>query len=173
MRLIKSTSFSLLLTAYLIGFYHQAWSNNTEQSANEPIQIEADSLDAQDAKGMTRYEGNVQVTQGYTQLSGDQVDIHHPNRQLQTLTSVGQPARFQHLDPVEQTRIKGHASTIIYYVQQRKVHLIGNAYLEQENAHTIQGPTLIYDMENQTLNAGSNEQQTGRVKMTLTPQSAD
>jgi lipopolysaccharide export system protein LptA len=173
MSLIKSTPFSLILTACLLGFYHQAWSTNPENPANEPIQIEADSLDAQDARGITRYLGNVLVTQGHTQLSGDQVDINHPNRQLQTLTSVGQPARFQHLDPVEQTLIKGHANTIIYYAQQRKIHLIGDAYLEQENTHKIQGPTLIYDMENQTLNAGSTEQQTGRIKMTLTPQSAD
>lgn len=173
MSFTKSPTLRLVLGTILVSLSYQAWSETLENPMNQPIQIEADSLDAQDAKGITLYKGNVHVTQGDTQLSGDQVEIFHPDRQLHTLTTVGQPAHFRHVEPSQHAHIKGHASTIIYYAQQRKVHFIGEAYLEQEQAHIIQGPVLIYDMENQTLSAGSTEQQTGRVKMTLTPQSAE
>ncbi|WP_052501404.1 lipopolysaccharide transport periplasmic protein LptA [Thiomicrospira microaerophila] len=138
-----------------------------------PIQVEADQLDSQDATGITRYTGNVIISQGETQLRGDQVEIQHPNRQLHTMTITGSPALFKFHNPSQQTHITGHAQTIIYHTQQGQVQLIGEAYLEQENTHTIQGPKLVYDINNQTLNAGSTDQQTGRVIMTLTPQSDD
>jgi len=171
MTLNKTSRRVLVISSFILaGLSNQAWSENPE---NLPIQIEANQLESQDVSGITLYIGDVIVTQGETRLTGDQVEIHHPNRQLNSMTATGAPAHFKHFNELENTTIIGHAQTIIYFAQQRKVHLIGHAYLEQQNTHIIQGPKLIYDMENQTLNAGSTDQQTGRVTMTLTPQSDD
>ncbi|UQB42921.1 lipopolysaccharide transport periplasmic protein LptA [Thiomicrospira microaerophila] len=135
-----------------------------------PIQIEADKLDIQDTKGITHYSGNVIVSQGETKILGEQVKISHPNRTLLNLTATGAPAKFHHFDAEQQLQIHGQANTIIYFAQEREIHLIGNAYLTQQDSHTIQGPSLIYDMNELTLQAGSNEAYTGRVIMTFEPQ---
>lgn len=155
---------SLFIVAFL-GLPNQAWSEQ-----NQPIQIEADQLDSQDAKGVTRYTGHVVITQGETIITGDQVELIHPERQLNTLTASGDPATFTHYDPLQQTKINGHAQTIIYYAKERKIHLIGHAFLAQHDTHKIQGPRLVYDLNSQTLQAGSTDQQTGRVRMTIEPQ---
>jgi lipopolysaccharide export system protein LptA len=171
MKLINNNKFILIAcSCFFISLSHSVWAQNPD---NLPIQIEADQLDSQDALGITSYQGNVIISQGSTVLKGDKVDILHPNRQLDTMTITGSPALFQLNDINKQTHITGRAQTIIYHTQQGEVQLIGDAYLEQQNTHTIQGPKLVYDMNNQTLNAGSSDQQTGRVIMTLTPQRAD
>lgn len=134
-----------------------------------PIEIEADSLDSQDLTGLSRYLGNVIVTQGTLTLSGDQLDLHHPQRQLEKMVVTGQPAQFRRYMSEQEAWLNGHADTIIYYDQQQKVELIGQAFMQQEGRHKITGPRLFYDLEAQTLTAGSSEQQEGRVSVTLIP----
>lgn len=155
--------------AALMSFQYQAWSNQPADESKLPIQIEANQLEAQDQSGITIYSGDVVANQGSMTLKGDRIEIQHPERQLQIITANGQPATFRRFEPQEQAWINGRADTIIYYAQERKVHLIGKAYLEQEGAHDIQGPKLIYDLDALTLNAGSTEQETGRIIMTITP----
>ena len=43
----------------------------------EPIEIEADSAEADDLKGITIYRGDVIITQGTLRITGSQVTIHY------------------------------------------------------------------------------------------------
>lgn len=160
---------NLLIMALLI-FSHQAWSNEATQDETKlPINIEADRLDAQDQAGISIYHGNVIATQGSLTLKGEQLKIEHPQRQVQRVTVIGKPATFRRFNVEEQTWISGQADSLIYYANQKQVELIGNAQLEQEGTHSIQGPKLQYDLEQQTIQAGGTTEQPGRVSVTITP----
>lgn len=157
---------------FVIGLSFSSWAQT--QATNEtslPIDIEANALDAQDQQGLTIYSGQVIATQGSLTLTGERLEIQHPDRQVQKITTTGSPATFKRFLAEENAWIKGQADTIIYLTQTRQVELIGQAYLEQEGTHKIEGPKLVYDMNAQTLNAGRTENEPGRIKMTITPKS--
>lgn len=155
---------------FWIALSFSAWSQTTvDDETKLPIDIEANTLNAQDQHGLTVYSGQVIATQGSLTLTGDQLEIQHPNRQVQKITTTGQPATFKRFLSEQNAWIKGKADTIIYLTEVRKIELIGQAYLEQEGTHKIEGPKLIYDMRAQTLNAGQTESESGRIKMTITP----
>jgi lipopolysaccharide export system protein LptA len=164
---LKSIIFALLVTLLP---NHQAWSQSEQQDETQlPIEVEADRLHAEDQAGLTVYQGHVIAKQGSLTLKGDKIEIRHPNRQLERMTTTGQPAYFERYLSEQQAWVKGHADTLIYYTQPRRVELIGSAYLEQENQHKIQGDKLVYDLDQQTLNAIS-DQSDSRIKMIITPQ---
>ncbi|HEY9018035.1 lipopolysaccharide transport periplasmic protein LptA [Thiomicrospira sp.] len=155
---------------FLIGLSFSAWSQTTvDDETKLPIDIEANSLDAQDQQGLTVYSGQVIATQGSLTLTGDQLEIQHPDRQVQKITTTGKPATFKRFLSEQNAWINGKADTIIYLTETRQIELIGQAYLEQEGTHKIEGPKLIYDMQAQTLNAGQTDNESGRIKMTITP----
>lgn len=160
----------IMFVSLLFTTANQAWSQfASTDDAQQPIEIEADRLSSQEQQGLTVYQGNVIIKQGTLTLKGDQVEVFHPQNKLDKIISTGEPAYFERYLHEQQSWIKGHANTLIYYAEPRKVELIGSAFIEQENTHQIQGDKLTYDLEKQTLNATS-EHQDNRIKMTLTPQ---
>ncbi|MBE0493584.1 MAG: lipopolysaccharide transport periplasmic protein LptA [Thiomicrospira sp.] len=159
-----------IVISFLVGLSLNSWAQT--QPIDEtalPIDIEANQLDAQDQQGLTVYRGDVIATQGTLTLQGDQLEIHHPERQIQKITTTGMPATFKRFLTEENAWVSGQARTIIYLTETRTVELIGQAYLEQEGRHKIEGPKLVYDMNAQTLNAGQTDDESGRIKMTITP----
>ena len=135
----------------------------------QPVHISANSLDAQEKKGISIYKGNVIVTQGSLTLKGDVITVKHPNNQLQTVKSTGQPASFKRFSQADQAWLKGQANTIEYDALHKTVLLVGNAQVEQPGEHLIKGPRLFYDMTNQTLQAQGTEKEKGRVSVTFNP----
>lgn len=161
-----------IVISFLMGLSFTSFAQTQAQDeTNLPIDIEANELDAQDQIGLTIYSGEVIATQGSLTLTGDRLEIQHPDRQVQKITTTGAPATFKRFLTEENAWINGQADTIIYLTQTRQVELIGQAYLEQEGTHKIEGPKLVYDMNAQTLNAGQTEKESGRIKMTITPKS--
>ncbi|MDY0135873.1 MAG: lipopolysaccharide transport periplasmic protein LptA [Thiomicrospira sp.] len=159
----------LWLSLSLLALSPAAWTQNNNE-AGLPITIEADSLVAQEQQGISLYQGDVVATQGRFSLQGEQLEITHPNQQLERLHMSGKPAQFKRYLEQQQAWVSGHADTIIYHAQSKQIELIGNAYIEQEGTHTISGPTLYYDLNKETLQANGSVEQPGRVSVTITPQ---
>ncbi len=164
-KIILLTCLSSFLLASSPGVLAQAPTPDEEQ----PVHISANSLDAQEKKGISIYKGNVIVTQGSLTLKGDEIMVKHPNNQLQTVKSTGQPASFKRFSQTDQSWLKGKANLIEYDALNKTVLLVGNAQVEQPGQHLIKGPKLFYDMANQTLKAQSTEQEKGRISVTFNP----
>lgn len=143
-----------------------------QDESNLPIEIEADRLIAEEKTGISRYIKNALAIQGTLKIEGDQLEIHHPNREFNKLIATGNPAKFRRFIPEQNSWASGSAKTIIYYTNPRKIELITDGYAEQEGEHKITGDHIIYNLENQSLKAQST-QPNSRVKITLTPESKD
>lgn len=159
----------LLISITLLSFTNQAWSQADDET-KLPINIEADTLHAQEQQGFSIYEGDVVATQGSLTLEGQRLEINHPNQQLQRLVITGKPAKFKRYLPEQKAWVTGHADTIIYHAQAKLMDFIGEAHIEQERTHTISGPSLQYDLDKETLQASGTSAQPGRVSVTITPQ---
>ena len=138
----------------------------------QPINIQADSLNASERDGKSVYKGNVVVTQGSLTLKGEQIEVIHPKGSLSKAITTGNPATFKRYNTDEKSWVNGKASTIEYNTQSKTVLLIGNAEVEQPGKHLITGPKLFYDMQKQTLSAESTPQEKKRVSVTFTPDSS-
>ena len=135
----------------------------------QPVNITASSLEASEKTGKSTYKGNVIITQGSLTLKGEIVDITHPNNQLTTVITNGNPATFKRYSQIDQAWLKGKAQKIEYNALDKTVLLIGDAMVEQPGQHVITGPSLFYNIDKQTLQAQSTKTENKRISVTLNP----
>lgn len=145
-------------------------SKATNPDDQLPIEITADSLDVKGQTGISIYLGNVIISRGTTQLTGDKVTIYHPNKAFQKAEIIGQLATFKRFLPEEQSWVNGHAEKILYDGEKRTVLLTGQAYVNQEGKNDISAPRIFYNLNTERLTAGSSQQEKQRIKMTFTPE---
>lgn len=165
---------TLFLFMLLAGVTQPAVANDqnpttTTPDEEQPVHITADSLDIQELTGISVYSGDVEVNQGSLNLKGDEISIDHPDRVMQSIKTIGNPAYFKRFDPESQSWVTGKADRIDYDAVRKIVILTGDAKVEQPGKHTITGPKLNYDMRNKTLKAQSTPQEKQRISVTLTP----
>lgn len=150
----------------------------------QPIEIEADSAEADDAKGITIYRGDVIITQGTLRITGDQVTIHYEDgNEFTKMITLGTPARFRQLpdgkEDVEQNYQHARASRMEYYKQKDTIVLLGNAVYGQ-GGDSVAADRIDYDSKNsrmkaRTVPAASTAKpdggapSKGRVRITIQP----
>ncbi len=167
---VKSGFYILLSLAFFCSSaYAQEPAIPDEQ---QPINIQANQLNASEKQGKSIYQGDVIVTQGSLTLSGDRIEVFHPQGTLNKAITTGKPAHFKRFNTTEQSWIYGKANQIEYDTQAKTVLLIGDAEVEQPGKHLIKGPKLFYDIEQQTLQAESTPEEKKRISVTFTPTQA-
>jgi lipopolysaccharide export system protein LptA len=151
----------------------------------QPIEIEADSAEADDAKGLTIYTGDVVIIQGTLRITGDQVTIfYNENGDITKMETLGNPARFSQLPDgkadEEANYQRARASRMEYYKDNDAIVLLGNAVYGQ-GGDRVSADRIDYDSKNsrmkaQTMTASSKSEvkqedpkQKGRVRITIQP----
>jgi len=174
MKSLSKHLFQTLLLSFITLWQIPAWSaENDDPDAQKPIEITADQLEFSKKSGKSIYTGHVIVTQGSMKLTGDKVIMLHPQQKIQKVEVYGRPAYFKKYLPTEKKWNQGHAQTIIYWATSKKIRLIGQAFFQQGNSNQISGPELIYDMNQQTLQAHATEQEKSRIHVTIQPETVE
>jgi lipopolysaccharide export system protein LptA len=136
----------------------------------QPIQIEADRLDIDEARHISHYQGNVEMTQGSLNFSADSIIFHFDeNNDLQWLQLEGQPAQFKQLND-DQTAVTGSALRMNYYQTKSLLELRGQARF-QSVQDTIESESITINTNTDALQAGG-EQGKGRVRMLIQPKNS-
>ena len=134
---------------------------------DQPIEVEADSLEIREAENISIYEGNVNLVQGSLQISCDRMVIHFNNaNELQLIEMTGDPARFRQLDD-DQQEMLGQAKQIDYTEAQSVLELRGTARFSHAG-DIIESDLIRVDTESNGIQAGSSESDQ-RVKMLIKP----
>jgi lipopolysaccharide export system protein LptA len=142
---------------------HLAFALNTDK--NQPIQLEADSVDIDEATGVSIYQGNVIVTQGSLKLWADKMWIYRKNGITERIVTKGDPTHFRQLeDSGEET--KGRAKKAEFFVQKDEIHLIDEAVLEQKQ-DIFRSDRIIYLRSQSLVKAGASAQGKQRVHVTI------
>ena len=83
----------LLLFISLFGLFSTegTWALSTDK--DQPIEIEADTADLDNKKGVTIYRGNVVLIQGSVRMTGDIMTVYFKDDELDILIMEGKPAR--------------------------------------------------------------------------------
>ncbi len=76
---------------------------------DQPIHLEADSVEIDEASGISIYQGNVIITQGSLKLWADKMWIHRSNGVTKKIITEGNPTHFRQLMDNSQEEVKGSA----------------------------------------------------------------
>jgi lipopolysaccharide export system protein LptA len=113
------------------------------------------------------FRGNVKITVEQGQLFSDDAQITFVNNVLSKAVANGKPATFEQSVKTGKPA-KGHAQTIDYDAAKHLVRFLKDAYLTNGD-HEITGQALKYDVLAQKVIAEEAEQNSQRVRITITP----
>ena len=138
--------------------------------ADQPIHIEGDDAEIDQNNETIVYTGSVEVVQGSLRVSGEKMVVKVSGNQVERITTIGTPARYQQQLEGDQGLVEAHADSIIYHTAEERIYLNGNAFLAQQG-NTLQGESIRYDIVNGKVDASSGDKP-GRVRMQLDPRTA-
>lgn len=134
---------------------------------DQPIEVEADSLEIRDTENISIYSGNVRLNQGSLALRSERLVIYFNDQNELTLMELtGSPATFRQLNN-EQQEITGQADRLEYREAESTLILLGNARLSHRG-DIIESNTIRINTDNESIQAGSSTSD-DRVKMLIQP----
>jgi lipopolysaccharide export system protein LptA len=135
--------------------------------AQQPIQIEADSLMVRDKEKTSTYTGNVRLNQGSIKIRCEQLTLYFgDNKELILMKMTGAPATFRLLDD-QQQELRGEAEQMEYRISESILILIGNAMFTHAG-DTIESNQIQVDTNSGSVEAGGSESD-GRVRTLIQP----
>jgi len=164
----QTSRFLLLLV--ICAFSILAVAGNDD--AQQPVHIEADRAEIDEALGVMTYTGHVVVVQGGIEIRADTVVVYSKEGDLQRITAQGQPVHYSQ-KRVDEKTVKGVSQRMEYSAGSKQVLLLGKAEFWQ-GGNRFSGNRIQYDpgTERVIANAGSDTRAGGerqRVSVTLQP----
>jgi lipopolysaccharide export system protein LptA len=168
----KHPSSLLVLAAALISLSVHAERGDRDK----PINLEADTVDVNDATKVSIYQGHVRLSQGTLLILGDKLVVKQDAEGLSDATAYGNPASFrQKRDGVDEY-IEGYAQRIEYDAHKDKLELFVNARVKR-GEDEVRGSYISYDGNTEFFQVkGGKEAVTehnpkGRVRAVIQPKS--
>ena len=139
------------------------------------IGIEADEglaskLDFEDS--VWRFTGSVVIDIENGHIECSSADLQFVNHELKTAIIAGSPATFELTRPGNEQPTYAEAGRMKYNLEDGVVEFSENATIT-ENGNRIAANFLVYDIQEQRINADSSGSEDGRVRITYTPAEND
>jgi lipopolysaccharide export system protein LptA len=143
---------------------------------NQPIDIEADHAELDDANGITQYKGKAILTQGTLRIEGDIITFYYDtNKQLTKAVAQGDLATYQQVQKPGEAPVRARALQMEYHAKAQKIYLLGQGHVWQ-NGDEFSGNKIEYDINKNVVNANSapvevagEKQESGRVHIIIQP----
>ena len=155
----------LLFACFLMPRAGLSLSGDTRQ----PIEVQADSVEVDDQKGVSVYRGNVRLTQGSIVLLADVLTAYHPGRQLEKAVAEGNPAHYRELLDQKPQELRAEAPRMEYLADKKQLVLTGGAHVWQ-GGNEFSGAVIEYDVRNDIVRARGGKTGSGRVEVVIQPQ---
>lgn len=125
-----------------------------DSDKKQPIKISANSAERDEKRSITRYQGDVYMSQGSLKITAEEVVISNKGNSVVSITATGQPARFQQQPKKGEDPVIASASTVIYHLQKAQIQLDGGARIVQAG-RSVSGDVIDYYIEKQRFSAKS------------------
>ncbi|MCX7064581.1 MAG: lipopolysaccharide transport periplasmic protein LptA [Proteobacteria bacterium] len=134
--------------------------------AEQPIHIRADSAELDETKNLAIYHGSVRMEQGTLTVTADKMTIELKDQLVVRIIAEGDRAHYQQQLKPDESMVFADAKMIVYYTQEERVDLTGNAFLTQ-NKNEFTGELIKYNVREGKVDAQGDGQ--GKVQMILQP----
>ncbi len=159
---MKSSKLIALLLLFLLPLAASA----LESDKNKPIYIEADSVEIDDGKGVSVYQGSVDVTQGSMHFTADKVVVTRKEGKSDHIRATGNPVTFEQELEGEKEPVRGRARAVEYDTDSEMLHMIGDAVLYQ-GKDSFKSDRISYDRTKSLVRAGASAKGKQRVRISI------
>jgi len=135
---------------------------------DKPVNIESNSMTADEAKKIATFEGKVVLTQGSLVIRAERIVVRQDNEGFQYGTATGNPATFRHKQEGNGGYIDGQAMRIEYDNKADRVEFFDDARLRRDSGDDIRGDFISYDARAERFTVKSAGEP-GRVSATIMP----
>jgi lipopolysaccharide export system protein LptA len=108
----------------------------------------------------------VKMEQGTMTVTGDTMTVVLQDQLVVRIIAEGNRAHYQQQVKPDESMVFADAKKIVYFTQEERVELTGNAYLTQDK-NEFTGELIKYDVNEGKVDASANGQ--GKVQMVLQP----
>lgn len=160
---------ALLLCLTLLGA-SSAWAERADR--DQPMYLDANTVNIDDAKQISIFEGNVRLIQGTLMITGDKIVVTETAAGDKHGTVTGKPAQFRQKREGVDEIIEGNGQRIEYDTQNEFLELFGEASMKRSNDE-VHGDHITYDSKTEIFHVDSsrtpNSGQRGRVRAVIQP----
>ena len=135
---------------------------------DEPIHINARSIEADQKTGVTVYRGSVLVEQGRLSIEADRVEIRALHRRTDIIHATGKPVKLRQGPDATSEEIRAEANRVDYRVSDGKLDMAGDVTL-RHGEDLFTGGVLHYDLNSNSLSASGDDATDGRVHAVIQP----
>ena len=132
---------------------------------DQPIELAADSVEVDEGKGISVYQGDVELRQGSMRLQADTVTVRQQSRKPNRIIATGK-VRFE--QDSGKGLVKARAEQAEYEVNSELLELTGRASLTQAG-DTMRSDRITYDRVRHKVKAGAAASGKQRVRITIQP----
>lgn len=141
---------------------------------DKPLNIESDSMTADEAKKTATFEGKVVMTQGSLVIRAERIIVRQDSEGFQYGIATGNPATFRHKQEGNSGYIDGQAMRIEYDSRADRVEFFNDARLHRDSGDDIRGDFISYDARSERFTVksaadASGASREGRVRATIMP----
>ena len=139
------------------------------EDANQPIEIEAQSVVVDETTGFNEFSGDAEVRQGSLLLLAELIQVQTDNEEVVSMIAKGsleKPAKYIQSQENQARFVEATATLITYDVDEGMIFLVGNAHLIQ-GFDSFSGDRLSYDINNDKVIVKGSEDGTERVKFKI------
>ncbi|MBT5701377.1 MAG: lipopolysaccharide transport periplasmic protein LptA [Gammaproteobacteria bacterium] len=143
-----------------------------ETDRDQPIRIQADAAVVDETDGSSVYRGNVVITQGTLKVTADEVEVFTADSEVIQIIALTDNdseglAHYQQQSNENMDMVVADARKITYLVQEERLHLAGDARLQQAQ-DVFTGQLLYYDLGRGIVNLKSSGG-SDKVNVTINP----
>ena len=141
-----------------------------KEDRDQPLQINAASVEVNEKSGVAVYRGNVVLVQGSLRIEADRLDVRSGARRANTITDTGRPVRIRGMLENSADEFRAQAERLVYTTAVRELEMTGKVWLRQEG-NEFHAQQLHYEIDNRRLTANGAGAGTGdgRVHAVIQP----
>ena len=153
----------------IVLMFFSTFSLALSTDAEQPIEIEADSVVVDELLGFNEFTGNAEVRQGSLLMTAQLIQVQTNTDGVETMLARGTkktPAKYSQNQENQARFIEATATLITYDVNKGMIFLEGDAHLIQ-GFDSFSGEKLNYDINNDKVIVKGSEDGTKRVKFKI------
>ena len=140
-----------------------------ESDKDQPIYIEADNVEIDDGKGVSIFQGNVDVAQGSIRFTADKVVVTRTEGKSDHIRATGNPVTFEQKQEGEKEPVRGRSRTVEYDTDSEIIHMTGDSVLFQ-GKDSFKSDRITYDRTKSLVRAGASAKGKQRVRISIESQ---
>ncbi|MFN2308500.1 MAG: lipopolysaccharide transport periplasmic protein LptA [Gammaproteobacteria bacterium] len=134
---------------------------------NQPMDVEADRAQIDDARGVSVYRGNVLIVQGSLRLTADELTLHTRDGTIIKAIATGGPATYRQRPDGKDQDVVAEALKLEYFADQQRLILTDQASIRQAG-DSFRSQRIDYDIGADVVKAGASSPK-DRVRITIQP----